>query len=389
METRVMRHRPVARAESPARLRGHIASLDGLRGFAAILVVMSHLPNVGFGAAVPSQSGVIGVMIFFVLSGFLMGHLYLFKPFDVPAVFHYIIARVARVLPLFYAVVIGSFILSHVFGKDYPYYLDAAATVKHLAMVGSAYVFWSIPPEVEFYFIFVLIWLLFATRYATRLVPLLVISLALLIAAHPVFPGITVFNKFHIFLVGVGCAVLRNSLDVNFVSKRAALCAQVLGLLLIALVITNVLPVTETRFAFDWEQGRVYDSLPMALAFGGFIFAFTIETRFTLTVFGNRYARKLGAYSFSVYLLHEPVMIGVRAMLVPAGAPYQFQLVIALTASIVAAAASFHLFEMPMQTLVRSISVRVGRFTVGRMRSLNIEPAWLLRKEATQGNGVS
>ena len=370
---------PVARAGSPARLRGHIASLDGLRGFAAILVVVSHLPNMGLEDTVAPQSGTFGVMIFFVLSGFLMGHLYLFKPFDLPAVFHYITARVARVLPLFYAVIIISFILSRIIGKDYPYYLDATATVRHLLMHGSQYVFWSIPPEVEFYFVFVVIWFLFATQRIVQLAPILALTLALLIAAHPAFPGATVFSKLHIFLVGIGGAVLRNALDLTKISKRSAVCAQAVGLLLIVLVITRMLPVTPSSLAFGWEQGRAYGSLSMALAFAGFVFAFTIETPFTLALFGNRLARRLGAYSFSLYLLHEPVAIGARALMIRAGVPHPVQLPVALATVVAAAAASFHFYEMPMQTLARRAAVKTGRLVVGQLRQYNIEPTWLER----------
>jgi peptidoglycan/LPS O-acetylase OafA/YrhL len=45
-------------------------------------------------------------MIFFVLSGYLMGFLYLDRPFNSAEVWSYAVHRGARVLPLFYTVVI-------------------------------------------------------------------------------------------------------------------------------------------------------------------------------------------------------------------------------------------------------------------------------------------
>ena len=53
----------------------HIKQLDGLRGLAALLVVYSHAGQQGL---VPKNTGTgqIGVMLFFILSGFLMGWLY-------------------------------------------------------------------------------------------------------------------------------------------------------------------------------------------------------------------------------------------------------------------------------------------------------------------------
>ncbi len=48
----------------------NINSLDGLRGFACLLVVFAHAGRMGLGA------GVMGVQMFFVLNGFLMAYLY-------------------------------------------------------------------------------------------------------------------------------------------------------------------------------------------------------------------------------------------------------------------------------------------------------------------------
>jgi len=89
-------------------LTARIPSLDGLRGLAAYIVVVSHVSNAtglwdkNFG----NGAGQIGVMIFFVLSGFLMGHLYIGREWSLDAVKRFCVSRVARVFPLYLALVI-------------------------------------------------------------------------------------------------------------------------------------------------------------------------------------------------------------------------------------------------------------------------------------------
>ncbi len=377
MHTTLETDRASVRVAAQARPRGHIVPLDGLRGFAAMLVVLSHLPQVGLLTRQPPQSGTFGVMIFFVLSGFLMGHLYLFKPFDTASAFHYIAARLSRVVPAYYLVVIGCYLLSRYIGPEFIYYFSTGEFVKHMLFLGSDYVFWSIPPEIEFYFVFLGIWFLFATRNIVRVVPLLAIVTALIIVAHPAFPGGTVLNKLHIFLVGVGVAVLRHMIDISRISKVAASCTQLAGVVLILLVVAGVVPVGQTDAAFGWERGRVYSSLPMALAFGAIVLAFTVETRFANAVFGNRFARKLGAYSFSIYLLHVPVMAGVENLLDPLDTPHVAQIVAALAATVAVSSASFHFVEKPSQKIMRRVIVSTGRIGRSTLCRMNIAPAWL------------
>ena len=43
-------------------------------------------------------------MLFFVLSGFLMGSLYLNRSFNRRNIWHFVVRRFARVIPLYYAV---------------------------------------------------------------------------------------------------------------------------------------------------------------------------------------------------------------------------------------------------------------------------------------------
>ncbi|TIW24509.1 MAG: acyltransferase, partial [Mesorhizobium sp.] len=62
---------------------GRLQNLDGLRGLAALLVVAGHLCNVlGVLPGIFGAGGAqVGVQLFFCLSGFLMGMLYLNAPF--------------------------------------------------------------------------------------------------------------------------------------------------------------------------------------------------------------------------------------------------------------------------------------------------------------------
>ena len=83
--------------------KGLIAQLDGLRGLAALIVVVSHYSNetLLWGGVLGKGGGQTGVMLFFLLSGFLMAHLHLGEAFTARNVGRYALRRIARVYPLF------------------------------------------------------------------------------------------------------------------------------------------------------------------------------------------------------------------------------------------------------------------------------------------------
>lgn len=92
------------------RATGRIAQLDGLRGVAILAVVICHY----FGATNATRYenavliklatfGWIGVDLFFVLSGFLLGGILLDSSGKAGYFRHFFIRRAARILPLYYA----------------------------------------------------------------------------------------------------------------------------------------------------------------------------------------------------------------------------------------------------------------------------------------------
>jgi peptidoglycan/LPS O-acetylase OafA/YrhL len=132
-------------------------ALDGLRGFAAFLVVISHFSNRTdlLGGMFGSGGGQLGVMIFFLISGFLMGRLYMEDPFDRAALRAFAQKRIARVIPLYLFMIAISAAASLGLGSESPLYpVTRANLVGHLLFLHGVWALWTIPVEIHFYLLF-------------------------------------------------------------------------------------------------------------------------------------------------------------------------------------------------------------------------------------------
>jgi len=106
-----------------------IFGLDLMRAVAILLVVFSHAvwilpPTKSFLTDLMSLAGVIGVEIFFVLSGFLIGriiyNLFVNKEFNFKDVQYFWIRRWFRTLPNYYLILIFNVLLAGYFGTQLP-----------------------------------------------------------------------------------------------------------------------------------------------------------------------------------------------------------------------------------------------------------------------------
>jgi peptidoglycan/LPS O-acetylase OafA/YrhL len=335
----------------------HLPPLDGIRGLSAVIIVMTHAPKLGLAPLLPDDLGNYAVMVFFALSGFLMGHLYLQRPFTAAGGAQYAAARIARIVPLYYLIVLASWLIYTFVDSSFFYQMSTAALPSHLLFFGSVSYFWTIGPEVQFYAIFLALWwAVDRQRHGDPRALVIVFCLAALdFIFQPLFPGVTIFSKLHIFLGGVAIAVLRRPLAARLTGSGLALGLQV-GVVALCFYLWLGADVSGDLFysaARDLKLNVYYGDWRRIMVAMLVIFAFSFETRFAMLLCANPLARALGTYSYSIYLLHGPVLwalagVGLFAITGPA-LGFGIGLVIVFLVGWL----SFTLIEMPAQKALR------------------------------------
>jgi peptidoglycan/LPS O-acetylase OafA/YrhL len=284
-----------APSESP-----RLPVLDGLRGIAATVVVVSHVSNecnlwgglFGFGG------GQLGVMLFFVLSGYLMASLYEPKEFRAAEVRRYLQHRVARVVPLYYALVALALLATLHAPAIAVYPVIPSNALEHFLFVAGVSVFWTIPVEVQFYGVFVGLWAL--ARHWPRLD--LAVRMALLVAViatrwHADDPSTpTLASTLPYFLAGT--LLPRLPAWCSRASRHAWSAAFVLATLL-------------TVWLFPGVSGRPRAAMwddPLHLLVITLLLVASRRAPLAERLLGSAPMVWLGRISYSVYLLHLVVL---------------------------------------------------------------------------------
>ncbi len=169
--------------QTPDAVRGHIPALDGLRGVAILLVIVSHYlgPHWRIGTV-----GWTGVSLFFVLSGFLITGILLDAKHEPHYFRNFYARRTLRIFPLYYLVLVLAFVVAPIIpALDTEAYREVASRqgwvwtyTMNLYLSFNAQVgthpfdgdwlqilhFWSLAVEEQFYLVWPLIVLLFSRR---------------------------------------------------------------------------------------------------------------------------------------------------------------------------------------------------------------------------------
>lgn len=356
-------------AEMPAR-PGHIPSLDGLRAVSIMLVMLGHFVS-------PKVPGGLGVLIFFVISGFLIARLLLAEykttgTISLPSFYGRRFLRLYPVIVVFTAVIVG---LSLVRGYPVNLVEPLSALLYFANYLYSSFslpgaragempfsIFWSLSVEEHFYIIFPPLLLMLGLRPVRLVLVLVAVLVACLLSRtivallHPEYLGTHFFyfrTEFRLdsLAIGVLVAVLCESEPgrrvLTWLTRPAAVGAG----------LATVFACLILRDPFFRETLR-YTLLNVAVA--TLIVAVVFSGRYAIVarVLNSGPAVWIGRISYSIYVWHLVV-----AMILKAGewASGWALVLVEFGGTLVLAAASYYLVEQPFVGLRHRLRGRAPR----------------------------
>ena len=324
--------------------RDHFPAIDGLRAIAAYTVVIGHFSNLTniFGGILGFGSGQLGVMLFFVISGFLMGSLYLRSELTASAAFTFLQRRVARVIPLYLAIVAISYLWP--LNEWAPFYAITDRNLPyHLLFWRGISVLWTIPVEVQFYLLFPFIWLGYRLVGTAVLFFLAIIAIFAL-ASSWTYPFI--INYISYFFIGVAASLV----PLSHANGKAIDIAFVACLLAYVLSFPRINGVEPSEL---WISPIYFLLIPATLLASS-------TSKLGNRILGSPGLKILGDSSYSAYLLHLPVYHTLVFSDVLRSNVYLF-LAVFLVATIAVSWLSFRFIETPARRWVNGLRLGGGR----------------------------
>lgn len=360
--------------------RGKILELEGLRGVAILIVTIHHFWPAAGGFFLQwsglAHLGWVGVDLFFVISGFLIGGILLDTRQDERYFQNFYARRVLRIFPLYYALVLSLFIvvpLGQAIIHDVPYaqtefvresgnplwYLLFAGNIREsITGVEPAYMLaplWSISIEEQFYLLCPLLirWLDIAAL-KRALIAMMLFSPLFRLVMFFLFPEneriqyLATLSRLDNLSVGVWLAVM--------VRTDMALPSRTLSTLLAALTGVGALIFVLGGFDRTAFFCRVFGYSFLALYFFVVVaWALCNRGRPVAALLRMRWLVYLGGLCYGLYILQRPSEIlltkALGMMSVDLGQFPLASLVAKTLFAIVVAHLSFRLLETPINRL--------------------------------------
>lgn len=345
-----------------------IESLNGIRGFAVLLVLLSHASNEGVNihpALSFSGAGRYGVFLFFVLSAFLLTRQFLERhPVGneiVPFVRNYFLRRFLRIFPLYIAALLCYYLL-YKLGRGI-YDINEAMLLKSIFLLDAEGIFWTIPVEFQYYFLLPLISLVFLHTKRTMLV-IIAVSVFTFVWWH-IFPPKYVTHLLPflpIFILGSTAALISYRINTQKEKDLHGFIVRIFNLIALCGVLLFLVLIPgyfNLLFAQNAQRTEFHDQF--------LLFAVLSSALVLSTVHGNGIVKKImeskflvfwGNVSFSAYLGHTIVLTAVRrTAFVPS-----VKWIIFLTATGILSYLAYKYFEMPLSKVhwVKGASSRIS-----------------------------
>lgn len=311
-----------------------IHSLNWLRGLASLLVCLFHFKlyiwkDESNNAILQFlDKGHFGVIMFFIISGFVIPYSMYVKKYEVKSFFKYLLKRSVRIEPPYIATILlcfawGFYCQAKIWGGEFhvdwkQFFLNITylAPFTHTEWINI--IFWTLAVEFQFYILTGLIFnLLMKNKFIRYLLFGLIIALGFVIPDS----YRTVFNVYIFFVVGFQCFL--------FFVKEIKLPEFVFSIVLAVV------------FVYFFEQVA---GIPYVI--------FTVLGVFLLN-FKTKISEFFGDISYSLYLIHG--LIGGTIVLFTKDLPRSFLLGVCVFNAIVCAYIFFRLIEQPFLRLSKKL----------------------------------
>lgn len=351
--------------------RRHLSALDHLRFYAAVMVIFRHFFDL---KAIPAgsnyiydfvitwvRSGATGVSLFLAISGFIFTVICNGGKKEI-VYFKFLKNRVLRIFPLLTVMyfIIISMNLDHATPDDIfrliLLQLNTGGATWGLDKFGL-YPIWTIAVEFQFYLLFPFL-ILFINKYGLRYVGCLMLALLLIRVMMVSKGGVepageilyrTLFGRLDQLLIGMlaGLAYLNGCFD-RLAQKKIACVA----------IIIFVISIFTIYFSFRLDNrllmnyfGFIFESVMWSIFLIVYLYMVNGGSGKISMVLSN-----LGKISFSIYLIHVPVIFTLKKLITESGhsdllSSVLFLPLIGIPFIIIASTITYHAFEKPFMAL--------------------------------------
>lgn len=275
-------------------------TINGVRGLAAILVLFSHTAP-GFYALQ------MGLTILFVISGFLLSKPFVLdnrRIFNLNTVQVYLIKRIRRILPMYFA---------FVFITTVPV-LEIEKAIRHFLFLQAEGHLWPMTQIFIFYLLLPIVLLITSAAHrVAKILPLILLGIAIVVYINGYADTFSFYSgsyshPFYLYAFLIG--VFASYVNFSWVQSSEALVAwlqrnrhfvSVAGIIITVLVILWSAPIRPPTWALLYIKNFYFKCIMSGVII---IFALNTPKTFYNWLISNWLFRSVGVIGFSFYLLH-------------------------------------------------------------------------------------